>query len=187
MSHFSKIKAKITDEEALRAATTKMGLNLIRNGNARYYSGTQHADLVIKLRGRYDVALNRNADGYEMQADLYSGNVEKEIGPNAGLLMQRYAAEKTRIEAFKRALSVCEKEEGNDIILTLLDSETGGQIQVVCHMGGETEVRTSGFPGQSCMKFSDLETALGSRESFSPTMEMYDPESNMDERIFVDR
>lgn len=177
MSHFSKINAKVSDEEALRTATTNMGLSLIPNGMCRYYYGTEKADMVVKLPGKYDVALKREGDSYSMKADLYSGEVEKYVGPNAGLLMQRYAAEKARIEAFKKVLAVTESNEGDDIVLTLTDFETGGQIKIVCHIGGKIDIKTSGFPGQSCMKFQDLESALGNREEFYTTMEMYEPET----------
>lgn len=176
MSHFSKINAQISDEQALQAATKKMGFNLIENGSCRYYYGTKTADLVVKLPGRYDVALDKNSDSYSLKADLWGGDVEKYVGPNAGLLLQQYAVEKARIEAFKKALAVTEAKENNDIILTLTDSETGGQINIICHIGGKIDVKTCGFSGQSCMKFQDLEAALGARVEFSPTMEMYETE-----------
>ncbi len=180
MSHFSKINAKISDEEALSAATTKMGLSLIPDGMCRYYYGTEKADMVVKLPGEYDVALTKEGDSYSLKADLYKGQVEKYVGPNAGLLMQRYSAEKARIEAFKKSLAITEVNDGDDIVLTLTDSETGGQIKVVCHIGGEIDVKTSGFPGQSCMKFQDLESALGANLEFTPTMEMYEAEKSME-------
>lgn len=173
MSHFSKINAVISDEEALRAATAKMGFTLIPNGQCRYYYGTQRADMVIELPGRYDVALNRKAGYYSLSADLYSNQVEQFIGRDAGLLMQQYSAEKVRIEAFKRSLAVTSAKQNSDIVLTLTDVDTGGQINVVCHVGGKIDLNTTGFPGETCMKFQDLESALGHREEFSPTMEMY--------------
>ncbi len=173
MSHFSKINALISDEEALSAATAKMGFTLIPNGECRYYYGTQRADIVIKLPGMYDVALSKNDGTYSMSADLYSNQVEQYIGSGAGLLMQEYSAEKVRIEAFKRSLAVTSVKRGDDIILTLTDIDTGGQINVVCHVGGKIDLNTTGFPGETCMKFQDLESALGHREEFSPTMEMY--------------
>lgn len=178
MSHFSKINAVISDEEALKAATTKMGFTLIPDGMCRYYYGTEKADMVVKLPGKYDVALSQEGDKYSLKADLYDGQVEKYLGPNAGLLMQQYAAEKARIEAFKKSLAITEANDGDDIVLTLTDSETGGQINIVCHIGGKIDVKTSGFPGQSCMKFQDLESALGARSEFTPTMEMYEAEPN---------
>jgi len=83
------------------------------------------------------LALNREGDAYSVQADLYNGQVEQYVGKNAGLLTQRYAAEKARIEAFKHSLAVTEENEGSNIVLTLIDTDTGGQIKVVCHVGGD--------------------------------------------------
>lgn len=178
MSHFSKIEAKVQDEHALSEASKKMGLELVTGGQCRYYYGTQRADLVVKLPGKYDIALNKEGDSYMLKADLWGGDVEKFVGPNAGLLMQRYSVEKAKIEAFKKALAVTETTKGDDIVITTTDYETGGQIEIICHIGGKIEVKTSGFPGSSCMKFQDLEAALGSQEEFSPTMEFYEDEPN---------
>lgn len=173
MSHFSKINATISDEEALRAATEKMGFSMIMGGKCRYYYGSEEADIVVKLPGRYDVALTRKDESYSLKADLFNGQVEKYIGKDAGLLLQRYSAEKARIEAFKRSLSVTEGEKDGDIVLHLMDPDTGGQIEIICRVGGKIDLQTNGFPGQTCMKFQDLENALGKREDFKPTMEMY--------------
>lgn len=178
MSHFSKINAKVQDEQALSEATKKMGFELIFQGQCRYYYGIQSADLVVKLPGKYDIALNKEGDSYRLQADLFGNNVEKYVGPDAGLLMQRYSVEKAKIEAFKKALAVTETTKGNDIVVTTTDYETGGQVEIICHIGGKIEVKTSGFPGSSCMKFKDLEAALGSQEEFTPTMEFYAAEPN---------
>lgn len=178
MSHFSKINAKVQDTQALNEATKKMGFKLISQGECRFYFGTQHADLVVKLPGKYDIALNKKGDSYELEADLWGDNVKKYVGPDAGLLMQRYSVEKAKIEAFKKALAVTETTKGNDIVITTTDYETGGQVEIICHIGGKIEVKTSGFPGSSCMKFQDLEAALGSQEEFTPTMEFYESEPN---------
>lgn len=186
MSHFSKINATISDEEALRAATDRMGFSLVYGGKCRYYYGTAKADVVIKLPGKYDVALTKKSDSYSISADLYGNQVEKYIGQGAGLLMQRYAVEKTRIEAFKKSLAVTESTKDSDIVLTLTDIDTGGQINVVCHIDGKIDLKTTGFPGEACMKFQDLESALGHREDFIPTMEMYEVEPlNGTEHIYT--
>lgn len=173
MSHFTKINAVISDEEALRAATSKMGFPLVTNGDCRHYYGVKKADMVIKLPGKYDVALTQEKGAYTVSADLFANQVEEYIGKDAGLLMQRYSAEKVQIEAFKRSLAVTSTTRDGDIVLTLTDTDTGGQINVVCHIGGKIDLNTTGFPGETCMKFQDLESALGHREEFSPTMEMY--------------
>lgn len=183
MSHFSKIKAQITDQEALQAATANLGFSLIPNGKCRYYYGTESADLVIKLPGRYDVALTEQHGSYAMKADLFDGEVEKYLGPGANILMQQYATEKVRIEAYKHSLAVAELHEADDIILTLTDTDTGGQINIICHLGGKIDLKTTGFPGQSCMKFKDLEDALGISTGFEPTMEFYEADPSHETEV----
>lgn len=178
MSHFTRIATQIKDREALQAAVSKMGFLLNEHSKARYYYGAEMADLVVKLPGKYDIALNLKNEEYEVKADMYDGEVSRYVGKNAGILLQQYSAEKVKIEAFQRGLSVTENEEKGMITLTLTDEESGGQISVVCYSGGKTEIKTSGFPGQGCMKFRDLDEALGSTESFKETMEMYLPERN---------
>lgn len=176
MSHFSKIATEITDEEALKAGVNRLGFELVPNGQCRYYYGRERVDLLVCLPGKYDLGLMRESGHLSIKADFYKGYVEKYLGAGAGLLMQSYAVEKTKMEAYKRSLAVTEARDGEDIILTLMDTDTGGQIIVTCPPGGKINVKTQGFPGQSCMKFQDLEKALGAQEEFQATMEMYEAE-----------
>ena len=108
MSHFTTIKTQIKDIEALREACAELDLELLPNAEARGY-GTIHqrGDFVIRLKGPYDVALNRQTDGnYGLSTDWWDGHVEKELGTNYGRLLQLYAVHKTAREARKRGLSV---------------------------------------------------------------------------------
>ena len=59
MSHFSKINATISDEEALKAATEKMGFSMVIGGKCRYYYGSEAADIVVKLPGNMTLPLIR--------------------------------------------------------------------------------------------------------------------------------
>lgn len=176
MSHFTKITAQIKDLEALTVAAKKMGFSVAQNANCRYYYGAQKRDFVIKLPGAYDMAANKDGDHYTLEADFYGSHVSRYVGQNGSLLMQKYAAEKARIEAFKNGLGVTEKTENDLITLTMTDPDTGGQITVECSPDGETHVRTSGFQGQGCMKFRNIEEALGVTEKLTHTDEFYLPE-----------
>ena len=63
MSHFTTIKTQIRDTEALRAACTELGLELIPNAEARgYYTQKIKGEYVIRLQGPYDIALNRQSE-----------------------------------------------------------------------------------------------------------------------------
>ena len=108
MSHFTTINTQIKDMEALRSACAELGLALLQNAEARGYgSQQQHGDFVIRLKGPYDVALNRQADGsFGLSTDWWDGHVEKEVGQNYGRLLQLYAVHKASREARNRGLSV---------------------------------------------------------------------------------
>jgi len=108
MSHFTTIQTQIKDIGALRDACAELDLSLLQDAEARGY-GNQHqrGDFVIRLKGPYDVALNRQPDGnYRLSADWWEGHVEKEVGTNYGRLLQLYAVHKTGREVRKRGLTV---------------------------------------------------------------------------------
>lgn len=104
MSHFATIITQIKDIEALRAACSEMGSSLLQNSEARGFSTNQiHGDFVIRLKGPYDIALNRQPDGtYGLTTDWWGGHVEKEVGKDYGKLLQLYAVHKASIEARKK-------------------------------------------------------------------------------------
>jgi hypothetical protein len=106
MSHFTEIKTQIKDIEALRLAVQELGLTLLQNAEARgYYENKTKGDYVIQLKGPYDIALNKQADGsFALTADLWQGHVEKEVGQNYGKLLQLYGVHKATIEGRKKGL-----------------------------------------------------------------------------------
>jgi len=108
MSHFTSIQTQIKDIEALRQACAELNLEFLPNAEARGYGSTGHrGEFIIRLKGPYDVALNRQTDGtYGLTTDWWDGHVEKEVGSNYGRLLQLYAVHKTAREARKRGLSV---------------------------------------------------------------------------------
>ncbi len=124
MSHFTKVQTQIKDLQALRQACTEMGLELLeaKEGekvNCRGYN-TWGCDAVVRLKGRYDVGLNHTSEGYEIVADYWQGHVEREVGKNCGLLLQRYGVVKAETEARKQGLSAFRRYlQGGTIQLTL--------------------------------------------------------------------
>lgn len=123
MSHFTTILTQIRDAEALEDACTELGVELLRDAQARGYAEqTRHGDLVIRLRGPYDIAANRSEtnDAYELTTDWWGGHVEKEVGPEYGRLIQLYGVHKTIREAQKKRLRVTRRQETDGSIkLTL--------------------------------------------------------------------
>ena len=89
MSHFTEIKTQIKDIEALRLACRELGLTLLQNAVARgYYGNETKGDYVVQLKGPYDIALNKQADGtFGITSDLWNGHVEKEVGKGYGTLI----------------------------------------------------------------------------------------------------
>ena len=108
MSHFSTIHTQIRDIEALRAACAELGLGLSENSQARGYNDNRvPGEVIIRLNGPYDIALNRQADGsYGLTADWWNGHVEREVGANYGRLLQLYGVHKATREARRKGYSV---------------------------------------------------------------------------------
>jgi hypothetical protein len=108
MSHFTEIRTRITDIEALRQACDELGVELLDNATARGFGrNTRHGRHVIRLKGPYDVAVNPTDRGdYSLETDLWQGHVEKELGSGLGRLRQLYGVHKATAEARRRGLRV---------------------------------------------------------------------------------
>lgn len=118
MSHFTTINTQIKDTEALRAACQELGLSLLSNTTARgYYNNTTKGEFVIRLKGPYDIAVNKQKDGsFGLTADLWAGHVEKEVGKNYGRLLQLYGVHKAIREARRKGLLVKRSQQQNGAI-----------------------------------------------------------------------
>lgn len=118
MSHFATITTQIKDINALTAACKELGLTVEANTSARgYASNNVHGEHVIRLKGPYDIAVNRQPDGtYGLTTDWWSGYVAQEVGSNFSRLLQLYAVHKATAEARKRGHSVQRKAGTNGAI-----------------------------------------------------------------------
>lgn len=126
MSHFTTILTQIRDVDALEAACAELGVELLRDTEARgFANSTRHGELVVRLKGPYDIAANRanpndGTEPYELTTDWWNGHVEREVGPNFGRLLQLYGVHKTMREAAKKHLRVTRRQETDGSIkLTL--------------------------------------------------------------------
>ena len=126
MSHFTTIQTQIRDVDALEAACAELGVELLRDTDARgFANSTRHGELVVRLKGPYDIAANRanpneGTEPYELSTDWWNGHVEREVGPNYGRLLQLYGVHKTMREAAKKHLRVTRRQESDGSIkLTL--------------------------------------------------------------------
>ena len=124
MSHFTTIKTQIKDLEALRHALQEMGLTLLTNAEARgFVNSTTTGEYVIKLKGPYDISLNKQPDGtYGLTTDWWADHVEKEVGKDYGKLLQLYGIHKATLEARKKGYNALRKTLPNGSIKLTLAS-----------------------------------------------------------------
>ncbi len=113
MSHFTSIKTQIRDIEALRVASSELGLDLVQSGKARGYAQSElPGEYIIRLKGPYDIAVNREREGsFALTCDWWDGHVEKEVGKNYGKLLQLYGVHKALREARRKGCLVQRKNQ----------------------------------------------------------------------------
>lgn len=122
MSHFSTVETLLRDPEAIRAAAKELGYEVLDNAEVRGYGGKKTtANLVVRLKGTYDLGLQGKADGsYAIVCDWWQGHVASELGEGACKLLQRYGVCKTRLEARKHGYNVSEQQQQDGSILMRL-------------------------------------------------------------------
>jgi hypothetical protein len=118
MSHFTTIDTEIRDMDALRAACGELGLEVMADAEARGYGDNrQKGDFVIRLKGPYDIAVFREAEGrFSLMTDWWNGHVEREVGKDYGRLLQLYGVHKATGEARRKGYAVQRKRLQNGAI-----------------------------------------------------------------------
>jgi len=126
VSHFTTIKTEIKDIEALRPAVTELGLTLEADTTARGYGGKNIAgDYVIRLKGPFDIAVNRQSNGsHELTCDWWEGHVAREVGENYGKLLQLYGVHKAMREARRKGHVVQRRAQVNGAIKLIIMATT---------------------------------------------------------------
>ena len=120
MSHIVEIKTEIRDEQAVRAACTRLQLAPPEQKAARLFSTTARG-LCVQLPGwNYPVVCNLQTG--QVQYDNYGGHWGEQKHLNS--FLQAYAVEKAKIEARKKGHSCSE---------TRLED---GSIRVTVKVGG---------------------------------------------------
>jgi len=122
MSHFATIKTQIKDIDALRSAVQEMGLFLLQKTTARgYYENNIKGDYVIRLKGPYDIAVNKQKDNtFALTCDWWDGHVENEVGQNYGKLLQLYGVHKAIREAKRKGHLVQRRQQENGAIKLII-------------------------------------------------------------------
>ena len=177
MSHFTKVATEIKDLEALNNALKSMNLDMKHNIPCRYYYGSEIKENVVKLPGPYDLSIERGLNGsYDLNADFYNGHVEKTIGKDGSILLRNYSVEKLRKEAKKIGCKVYNKGHNQYKVINPLKASE--KLEVEFQQDGTAIFKASGFKGQKCMKFADLEKAMGAVQEVKRTSEYYEEQTN---------
>lgn len=118
MSHFTTINTQIKDINALHLACAELGLTVTANAEARGYLNNKiKGDFVLRLKGPYDIAANKQKDGtFGLTCDWWQGHVEKEVGANFGKLLQLYGVHKAIQESKRKGLLVKRSQHENGTI-----------------------------------------------------------------------
>ena len=120
MSHIVQIETQVKDEQAVRAACTRLQLAAPEHKTVRLFNATA-TGLCVQLPGwQYPVVANLQTG--QVQFDNYGGHWGEQKHLNS--FLQAYAVEKTRIEARRKGHSVSE---------TRLED---GSIRVTVRVGG---------------------------------------------------
>jgi hypothetical protein len=120
LSHIVEIKTEIRDEQAVRAACTRLQLATPEHKTVRLFSATA-TGLCVELPGwQYPVVANLQTG--EVQFDNYNGQWGEQSRLNS--FLQVYAVEKAKIEARKKG-HTCSETRLQD-----------GSIRVTVKVGG---------------------------------------------------
>ncbi len=120
MSHIVEIRTEIRDEQAVRAACTRLQLTAPENKTVRLFNATA-TGLCVQLPGwQYPVVANLQTG--QVQYDNYNGHWGEQKHLNS--FLQAYAVCKATIEARKKGHSVTET------------SLQDGSIKVTVRVGG---------------------------------------------------
>ncbi len=127
MSHFSKIKAEIRDEECLLKALEDLGYPYQRDATIRGFGGqSMRVDVAVPQEGGYDIGFLREGEEFQMVADLWGLKVNKEEFLQR--VQQRHAYHVVLKQAQTQGFTVVEEQECED-----------GSIRLVCEREEEAE------------------------------------------------
>lgn len=100
MSHFSTLRSKLTDAELLKSSLADLGLVASTNTDVRGACGQKvRADIVVALKGDYDLGWVRNPQGsFDLIADLWGVAKSHNLANLMNSINQKYAINKTLAE-----------------------------------------------------------------------------------------
>lgn len=122
MSHFSNIKTKIRNLDALQSALTRLGVDW-EAGPAivRGYQGqTVKAEVVVKQDNNHDLGFRWNGLEYELVADLQFWQQSLSVEGFLKKVTQGYALETILSETHKQGFQVTEQQQNQDGSIRLM-------------------------------------------------------------------
>ncbi|HWP34602.1 MAG TPA: DUF1257 domain-containing protein [Thermodesulfobacteriota bacterium] len=124
MSHFTTVKTKITDQEALVAALEDLGYRTVRGETVirGWRQATERVDVAARL-GAFDIGFRRGADGtYDAVADWWGVRTYEGVSQSEFMrrVTQRYAYHKVLSEARRRGYALVEEEVQPDQSIRLV-------------------------------------------------------------------
>ncbi|MGK7906283.1 MAG: DUF1257 domain-containing protein [Synechococcus sp.] len=116
MSHFSQIKTKIRDLDALESALADLGIDSQRGEmKVRGYQGqTQAASVIIPQDNGYDVGFQWNGEAYQLVADLQYWQQPWSVESFVNKVTQRYAYQTIVSESARKGFQVVEQKQAED-------------------------------------------------------------------------
>ena len=116
MSHFSQIKTKIRDLDALEAVLSDLGIDSKRGEmQVRGYQGqTQAASVIIPQANGYDVGFQWDGESYQLVADLQYWQQRWSLETFVNKVTQRYAYQTIVTESAQKGFQLVEQARAED-------------------------------------------------------------------------
>lgn len=116
MSHFSCIKTRIRDLDALQSASTDLGIRWQPGpSQVRDYQGQTHTvNIVIEQPNNYDVGFAWNGNEFALVADLQFWQQPLSVEEFLRQITQRYAYQKIVSETAQEGFEIAEQQQQKD-------------------------------------------------------------------------
>lgn len=128
MSHFTKIRVEIRDEDCLLKALEDLGYEYCKNADIRGFGGQRmKVDIALPQEDGYDIGFLRKGEEFEMVADLWGLKVDE--GEFLQRVKQRYAYQVVLKQAKTQGFTVVEEEEAEDGTIRLVCEPEVGEVK----------------------------------------------------------
>ena len=118
MSHFTRVRTKITDREKLKHALADLKYQIHEDAIVRGYQGAKlMAEVVVRMKGAYDIGFERSSDGtYQVVADWWGVQKDDGLGEQSFVqpVVQRYAYHTVVEQVAKQGFQVVQEATGAD-------------------------------------------------------------------------